>query len=616
MTVHLDPDNLPVGTLVDGWRVVRRLGGGAYGTVYQVEKGGDFFALKIARCREQSGDARHTDERAQRELSCLLSLRHRYIARAWGHGRWPHPREGFFYVVMDYVEGYTLAEWQERTRATPHEVVALFEKVFEAVASMHGQGIFHRDLKPGNLLVRAADGEPVVVDYGVAHFPVPALPQLTDTQLPPGTPRYTSPEAQLFVARHRHDTSARYEFRVTDELYALGVTLYDVLTDPRPWSHPQPLPVSHPFVPPAFAHDENARVPVALSHFTARLLAREPTERPVSVKAARRDLAEFARLTAEEWTRRPLHPLPPPAEPEPVQVAASGAAAASQAKPHAKPPRRWRGGAVVGAVSLGVLLACGAYLALRGASPSPAESRSSPPLAVEAPRPSSPSPEAVPVEGAPAGAPSAELAPAPPHLVSTQEERAPVKPAHSQEKPSPSQCAPEAPPPRGTPAWRAWCKCAGVVGTLVALQAGCSGPQMKPTSPRCTEDALRAMRELRILKIGKLDVRAAHPIREEGPVTFVARDDGKEIKDGTLLSGYLWIKRETLGPPSPNYWPEENRGMAYVRVTQAQLPDGATYPVCFELDWAFFREVPGGEFLEADWQELVPAPTWRWTKDL
>jgi hypothetical protein len=64
MMEDVDPDQLPPGTMVDGWRVVRRLDGGAYGTVYLVEKGGVLFALKMARFREQSGDKRHTHERA------------------------------------------------------------------------------------------------------------------------------------------------------------------------------------------------------------------------------------------------------------------------------------------------------------------------------------------------------------------------------------------------------------------------------------------------------------------------------------------------------------------------------------------------------------------------
>ena len=229
MRAHLDPDNLPAGEMVDGWRVVRRLGAGAYGTTYQVEKGGQFFALKLAHHRPQSGDERHTDERTQREISCLLALRHRHIVRVWAHGRWPHPQEGWLYFIMDYVEGATLSQWQEQARPTAHEVAVLIEKVLEAVAAMHAQNVLHRDLKPDNLLV-GKDGDPVLVDYGAAHSPVG--PRLTHRPLPPGTPRYTSPEAARFEALHRRDKKARYEYTVADELYALGVTLYDVLTDP------------------------------------------------------------------------------------------------------------------------------------------------------------------------------------------------------------------------------------------------------------------------------------------------------------------------------------------------------------------------------------------------
>jgi serine/threonine protein kinase len=249
--------------------------------VYLVEQDGKRYALKLARFLGNTGDKRRTDERAQRELSCLLSLQHAQIVRARSHGRWPDTQEGFFYVVMDYVVGYTLAEWMERTNPTPHEVVVLFEKGFSAVAYAHAQGIFHRDLKPTNLLLEAGTKETVVVDFGAASFPLPSQPQHTDTRLPPGTPRYTSPEARRFESLHRYNLQAHYEFKPADELYALGVTLFDMLTDPLPHGQPKPEPLLGGVEAPQ-ARAVNARVPYALSQFAAGLLQPEPAKRPVA----------------------------------------------------------------------------------------------------------------------------------------------------------------------------------------------------------------------------------------------------------------------------------------------------------------------------------------------
>ncbi|HLK99232.1 MAG TPA: protein kinase [Myxococcaceae bacterium] len=193
-----DPDNLLPGQWVDNFRVVKRLGSGSYGIVYQVEKEGHLFALKLARHRQASRDEQQADARTQRELACLVVLRHPHIARVWAHGRWPHPIEGYFYLVMDFVEGFTLARWVEETAPTAHELAVLGEKAAAALAHAHALGIFHRDIKPENLMVRSSDGEPVLVDYGAAAFPLG--PALTDQRLPPGTPATPRPRPCALTA--------------------------------------------------------------------------------------------------------------------------------------------------------------------------------------------------------------------------------------------------------------------------------------------------------------------------------------------------------------------------------------------------------------------------------
>lgn len=587
MMERVDPDHLPVGTLVDVWRVVRRLDGGAYGTVYEVEKDGESYALKIARYPEQSQDARHTDERAQRELSCLLTLRHRYIARVYAHGRWPHAREGFFYVVMELVKGWTLDEWAERMRVTPHEAVVLIDQVMEAVAYMHGQGIFHRDLKPGNIMVKASTGEPVVVDYGVAHFPVPAVPRLTDTHLPPGTPRYTSPEALRFEAEHRGDRAARYQFTAADELYALGVTLYDVLTDPRPHSDPQPQALQ-PWGFPA-AHEVNQRAPVPLSRFVAKLVALKPEQRPVAVEAARREVTELRLLQAEPWTKRSLHALEfqAPVEaaiPEPAPAAAAAQGEAPRASP--APRSHLRAGAwVLASLGLGVLLVCGAYLVLRGAAQERPEL--SAPVTAEAPAQVAPTPAAqpqppvLPLASPPLASPPLPQAP-PSQPVVPPQKGTPVNIRRVPEAAVPPLCSQKTPPPRGTSQWWDWCKCTAIAGTLVASQAGCPAAQVRQSvTGECTTDSVAAMKFLElpdkaVTLMLLLDpnqpaefINSKISVTDGQPLTSkVTRGRGKLVK-GSVLSGRVFQQQL------------ERWSLAY-RWNEATLPDGSKYPVCIE----------------------------------
>lgn len=645
MRTPVDPDCLPEGTLMDCWRVVRRLGGGAYGTVYLVEKEGKLYALKLARFLSHSGDARHTDERAQRELSCLLSLHHPHIVQARAHGRWPGVKTGFFYVVMDYVEGCTLAEWLERHRPTPHEVVMLFDKVFSAVAHTHAQGILHRDLKPNNILVEVRTGQPVVVDFGAAHFPTPTEPRLTDTRLPPGTPRYTSPEARRFESLHRHDPQAHYEYKVADEMYALGVTLYDVLTDPLHHSHPQPQMMGLQGFP--AARDVNARVPLVLSQFAAKLVVREPGQRPVSVEAARRELAEFLPLQAEEWKGRPLHaPVPPPSEageaaplpstasspkapaepqepqpvhhlpsevgmeppeppeiPVPVPMGQVSPAQVSTAAPvvhklrlpgPTEVPRRWLWRRVaVGTLVLGLLGGLGVSLSLRGiAHEEPAPALLSAEQALP-PRPSSSwseAPASAPASGASASPPLSlpPIAGAPP--ASTPEKGTAVNIRQPAQPAPPSPCAQKQPPLRDTPQWLKWCKCAAIAGTLVATQAGCPGAQVRQAlTQECQQESINAMLLMEVDFDHQIEVELDVKQPSNGDEACGRDASGKIplacIAEGPLTSrvvrGSGKLKRGTL--LSGYAWIHGTwDNEPLYRWTEATLPDGSKHLVCLE----------------------------------
>jgi serine/threonine-protein kinase len=288
MLTATNPAHLQPGQMVDGWRVVRLLGSGTFGAVYLVEKGDQRFAMKIAMHRASSGDAERADERLLREQGCLHQVRgHPNIVRMHALGRWPDPMKGWLYVVLDYVEGYMLGEWVEKMHPTAHEMVRVFVKLAGALAHVHARGVFHRDLKLNNILVRAADGEPFILDFSAGDYAL--APELTDTPLPPGTRRYRSPEASRFLREHGDEQDARYEFKVTDDVYALGVCLYDVLTSAQPASEPPRVMVGGQWTPPA-PKALNPRVPEPLGAVALHFIARQPEKRAPTAEVMRREL--------------------------------------------------------------------------------------------------------------------------------------------------------------------------------------------------------------------------------------------------------------------------------------------------------------------------------------
>ncbi|WP_224247453.1 serine/threonine-protein kinase [Hyalangium gracile] len=556
MSAQPDPSNLPPGTSIQAWRVVAKLGQGSYGAVYHVQLEGQDFALKIAHHRAGSADTARTDARIRRELACLSLVNHPHIVRVWSHGRWSNPREGFFFLVEDYVEGYTLAEWMEHAQPTFRQVAALMESVADALEVPHKQGIFHRDLKPSNILVRKKDDAPVITDFSVGDHPL--AEDLTEGPIPPGTRRYRSPEALRFERQHPHPPEARYAFQVTDELFALGATLYDILTDPLPTGRHPRLPLNNDALPPPSPIKVNPRVPPALSDLTMALLDPNPHLRPPSVGALRRMLGELKADPGEAWDALVYPPL-------------ARRTAASPPPEARKDPRRpwWPWVAVLGAAVLALLLA--AILFAARADP-PTES----PAAHAPQQPSLGSTSPL----------SQKETNAVSNSRSTPEASSPVT-----AEPKPQQ--PQLPiPPK--PSLK---RCAALAGALAFLEVGCATVQLRPEPGECPDNAIKAMRKFHQPNMGMAAVRIWPDARrkgdteglgayENGPITgvFDLESSPDEFPDGTLLDGHLWVS-------APG-------DRIFGRFTRARLPDGSSVPLCMELcenedDWGIHKRGPG-----------------------
>ncbi len=173
----------------------------------------------------------------------LLFADHPNLVQACGYGYLPDKASGNVYLVLDYVDGWTLAEWMERKHPSVHEVLSVFVKIAAALAYMHSRGVLHRDLKLANVLIRKGDGEPIIIDLGGASHAL--ADDLTEEGLPPGTDRSRAPEQFKFLREHKEEHRARYAFQVSDEIFAYGVMLYDLLTDPRPTEERPREPLNH-----------------------------------------------------------------------------------------------------------------------------------------------------------------------------------------------------------------------------------------------------------------------------------------------------------------------------------------------------------------------------------
>ncbi|MBZ4419220.1 serine/threonine-protein kinase [Myxococcus sp. RHSTA-1-4] len=258
---------------VGAFRIVRRLATGGYGAIFLAEsETRGPVALKFALQGPSRENEAHVDERTWKEAAVLMRLEHPNVVEMLGYRRWPDARDGYMVLILGYVEGPTLSEWALRSHPTPRRVAQVFAQVALTLDAIHREGVLHRDIKGSNIIIRASDGQPVLVDFGSGDHA--CTPVLTEDSLPPGTPSYRSPEALRFWTGPRVSGS-RYAFQPTDDLYSLGLVLYEVLTGAFPY--PAQLPPSALLAsiessqlrPPSGL---NPRVPAVLDPICLRLL--------------------------------------------------------------------------------------------------------------------------------------------------------------------------------------------------------------------------------------------------------------------------------------------------------------------------------------------------------
>ena len=261
-------------------------------------------------------------ERFMREAELTSRLHHSNIVQIYDHGYQPP----FHYTVMEYVPGGALRNILEQRKPLPLDLALhIFRCAGDALDYAHSQGVTHRDVSPGNILIEQSSGRVLLTDFGIAREV--GKSGMTTINKVMGTPGYLSPE---------HASSATAVTHLSD-IYSLGVVLYEMIAGRLPWDHNPGMPdqLGGPFLPPKPLYEVGMQsVPTDFDRVMQTLLAIDPTKRYPSVQAAVQDIDRVlsrhtsktqvvssgsnGAVPAPSMTAPSAAPLP---EPHPVEVA-------------------------------------------------------------------------------------------------------------------------------------------------------------------------------------------------------------------------------------------------------------------------------------------------------
>ncbi len=283
--------NLP--RTIGRYEITGRLGKGAMGVVYSARDSMMERTVAIKVMMTDLEDDPETSARFYREARSAGQLIHPNIITIFDMGQ----EDGRPFIVMEYLDGETLNKYLARPDAQQVEAkIDLMIQICEGLQAAHAHGIFHRDIKPGNLLVRGS-GELKIVDFGIARL---ASSSITASGLIVGTPDYMSPEQA-----RGHEVDQR------SDIFSAGAVFYFMLTARKPFASQEltavlmkvqtedPLPI------------RDTEAPPALARIVMKALAKDPADRYQScaemitqLEYLKRQLEDDARKSIDEISRR------------------------------------------------------------------------------------------------------------------------------------------------------------------------------------------------------------------------------------------------------------------------------------------------------------------------
>jgi len=276
-----------IGTLFGNFRIVRKLGEGGMGVVYEVEhtKIGSRAAVKLLHARFAQDE--EYAKRFLNEARAVNVIRHRGLVEISDFGKLP---DGTLYYVMEILTGDSLRKRidQKKGPFPTQEAVSIGVQVARALSAAHQAGIVHRDLKPDNIMmetdpVNAGQDWVKILDFGIAKFRGQRGSQTDPDKTDVNTQYGSFMGTQLYMPPEQHGRAEDVDGRA--DVFSLGVVLYELLTGQVPFEKNS---LSLLVKTPTSIHKVNPAVPKKLSALVDQMMAARRDERPTMEVVAER----------------------------------------------------------------------------------------------------------------------------------------------------------------------------------------------------------------------------------------------------------------------------------------------------------------------------------------